>query len=46
MAESSGSVVANMSEYHIHLPLNLTSITAGQLRRLGLALGIQLMTRG
>ena len=38
-----GNVVDNMSapgRTHMRLPLNLTRITAGQLRRLGLALGI------
>ena len=39
MAES-GSVIDNTSARHVRLPLNSTRITAGQLRRLGLALGI------
>ena len=39
MAES-GSVIDNTSSRHVRLPLNSTRITAGQVRRLGLALGI------
>jgi len=44
---SSGSSVANMStpaKRHVCLPVNSTCITAGQLCRLGLALGISVMS--
>jgi len=43
MAESGGSMVDSapaLGHSHVRIPLNSTRITVGQLRRLGLALGI------
>ena len=43
MAETHADVVDNTSvsiQYHVRLPLNSSRITAGQLRRLGTALGL------
>ena len=46
MAKSSGSVVDNMSapsQSHVCLLLNSTCVTAGQLHRLALALGVSVL---